>query len=160
MKTYGKIIGFICKNVLLLFLYFLLFICCRKIIGTSPAITLIVIFNIYGSSMAISYYGQAKLIHFEKTNSLTIKNFFGFSVLIASPIYSLWLLVSIIPIFVYEVWFITGFPIILLTCLPLYTLSNDHCKPSLKKFFWILQMFIYLSCLFVGQLIGTLILPK
>lgn len=143
------------KKLLSLFPYFFLFFCYKKILGTSPALLLIVFFAIYGSASVLSHYGRTKLITHERSNTLTMKRRILYLALVPCPIYLFWFLFSIIPNPSYLTWFITGFPLIILSGLPLYALSGYLQRP-LRKFFWAAQLSIYIISLLIGQSIGNI----
>jgi hypothetical protein len=141
------------KYILEGLLYFILYICYKKIIGAHSALILIAIFALYAGSIVVSDFARKKLIYFEKQNNITTKKLFYLSILILCPIYLFWFLISIIPIPSYEFWLITGFPIILLSSLPIYVLS-EYWKSALKMFFWFLQLFVYCCFFAIGQFLA------
>ena len=142
------------ENILEGLLYFILYICYQKTIGAHSALVLIVFLALYLGSMVVSDFAKKKLICFEKQNNVTFKRLFFFSILVLCPIYLFWFLISIIPIFSYEIWFVTGFPIILISGIPLYVLS-EYWKSTLKILFWWLQLFVYSCCFVLGQFFGN-----
>ena len=148
-----KVLSFIKRNILLWLLYVLLFIIFRRIMGASPAILLIVFFAVYGLSMAINEYGHIVLSAYERANKLTPKNLLKFSLFILIPTYLFWILLSVIPIFQFEVWLITGLPIVLLSSLYVYGFY-DYWKHMLKKSFLGLQLLIYVCCFVIGQVVS------
>ena len=101
--------------------------------------------------MVVSEFAERKLLYLEKQNKITAKKLFYLSAMILCPIYLFWFLFSVIPILSYEVWLITGFPIILVSCIPLHTLA-DHWKKT--AVFWLLQLLVYGCCLAIGQILG------
>ncbi len=129
----------------------ILYICYRKIIGAHSALILTAFLILYGGTMAVSEFAERKLLCLERQNKITANKLFYLSAMILCPIYLFWFLFSMIPIFSYEVWLITGFPIILVSCIPLHTLSDYWKKVSL---FWLLQLLVYGCCLAIGQILG------
>ena len=162
MRFTKKIIKFIHnirKYIFEGFLYIFLYICYQKIIGGNAVLILTVFLVLYGGTMAISDYAKKKLICLEKQNNITSKKLFYFSILILCPIYLFWFLISIIPIISYEMWFVTGFPMVLLCSIPCYVLS-EYWKYVSKIFFWGLQLSIYICCFIVGQFLGICFLEN
>ncbi|MBQ7335814.1 MAG: hypothetical protein IJW92_05025 [Clostridia bacterium] len=151
-----NLINYLKRNITVLLAYLILYFGFQQIIGASPALIATVLLVVYSGATTISYYCREKLLQFEKANALTTKKLFLFSAFIPSPIYLFWFLFSMIPIYSYEVWLITGLPMVLLSGVPLYSLS-ECWKEKWKKFFWGLQILIYITCLVAGQFLGGLI---
>ena len=97
-------------------------------------------------------YGMIKIHRYEREGSLTSKRLSFYSFLVSLPIYFVWLLISVIPIPQYEVWFITGFPAGFFCFIPLQSLS-EHWTRGRKKWFWIVQLVLYVLCFATGQIV-------
>ena len=129
-----------------------LFFMVYKDLTNRGLILLILAFAIlYASVMAVCHYGLSKFTRHEKNHTVTPKRLVGYSFLIAMPIYFLWLVFSLIPMIQYEMWLITGFPLVIVTG---FTLNSIADRWSGKRvLFWSIQIGIYLSLLIGGQLI-------
>ena len=154
MKTALKrICEYISKNILAWLTYalcvtvFVVFY--REIVGINGTAILIAIFVSYGFCMILNFVGLQKFVKNEKAGTLTFKKIFGLTFLILSPIYWCWIILSIVPISTYEVWFITGFPISIISFLPIKEVA-EYWKDK-KTAFWMLQVSIYLLFLVTEQ---------
>lgn len=132
-------------------LYFLF----RNMASTLVLTVILAFIVLYGTSMAICYYGMAKLEKHRRSGSVTPKRLFGFSILIAMPIYYLWMVVSLIPIVQYEIWLLTGLPLVIITGLTLSSIV-EHWREK-KALFWLFQAAVYLGMLCGGQLVIHLV---
>ncbi len=126
-------------------LYFLF----RNMASTLVLAVILAFIVLYGTSMAICYYGMAKLEKHQRSGSVSPKRLFGFSVLIAMPIYYLWAVVSLIPIVQYEIWLLTGLPLVIITGLTLSSIA-EHWREN-RVWFWLFQVGVYLCMLCGGQ---------
>jgi len=141
---------FIKEHILFSILCVILFFVYRQIIGVFATLLVLGFLVLYGSAMAACHFAMAKLNQLQKYDKLTQKSLFGLSLLIASPIYLLWLVFSLIPILSYEIWLITGLPITGIAVLALHSIAEQWEKPR-RFIFWLLQLVIYLCLLFAGQ---------
>lgn len=148
----------ICKRLFFeLLSYALVFVFYWKIAGVTVAAALAVVLAAYGASMAVCEIGKRRLLAIEKSGALTNRMLILCSLMIVCPIWLLWLLLSLIPIQNYNIWFITGFPVALLSAFPLIALS-DHFEKRHRLPFFLANAAIYLLLLSVGQWIGTAVL--
>ena len=152
MKTTKLIKGLI-ERLLSLFPYVLLFFLYKKLLGTTASLLLIIFLAIYGSAAVLSHYGRKKLIAHERSNTLTMKRRILYVAFVPCPMYLFWFLFSIIPTSSCLTFFVTGFPLIVFSVLPLYSLSG-YLKQPHRKFFWAAQILLYTICLLIGQLIS------
>ena len=129
-----------------------LFFMVYKDLTNHGLILLILAFAIlYASAMAVCHYGLSKFTRHEKNYTVTQKRMVGYSFLIAMPFYFLWLVLSLIPMIQYELWLMTGLPLVIVTG---FTLNSIADRWSGKRvLFWSIQTGIYLSLLIGGQLI-------
>lgn len=142
------------NNIASLIPFFVAFLCYYRMLGVTATLLLAVFFVGYALTMTASYYAQNKLLHDQAHNACTPKRTMGLSLLILCPIYLFWLLFSIIPIPVWEVWFITGFPIVVISSIPSYVVL-DGWRMIPKTLFWSVQSMIYLTFLLLGQMLGN-----
>ena len=156
-KIVSRILSLIKIGITSLLPYLVLFVCFQRISGAPAALILTIVLVVYACATAVSYYGRSKLLCLHTQNAITTKKLFLLCALIASPIFLFWFLFSIIPIPSYESWLMTGLPVIIVSAIPLYSISDDW-KHSLKKFFWGLQIFTYVLLFFAGQALGDLLL--
>ena len=153
MKKFSEIVfRFIKDNFFVTFSYVLFYIMFRVFVGGSAAFIIMTVFIIYSSSMVGCEYGMIKIHRYEREGSLTSKRLSFYSFLVSLPIYFVWLLISVIPIPQYEVWFITGFPAGFFCFIPLQSLS-EHWTRGRKKWFWIVQLVLYVLCFATGQIV-------
>ena len=153
MKKFSEIVfRFIKDNFFVTFSYVLFYIMFRVFVGGSAAFIIMTVFIIYSSSMVGCEYGMIKIHRYEREGSLTSKRLSFYSFLVSLPIYFVWILISVIPIPQYEVWFITGFPAGFFCFIPLQSLS-EHWTRGRKKWFWIVQLVLYVLCFATGQIV-------
>ena len=147
---------FIKENICLAALCILFFLCYREIAGAWLTLIMLAIFVSYFFVMALGAIGLTKFTQHERSHTLTTRRLFHYSIFAAMPIYFLWLLFSLIPIVQYEVWLLTGLPLVIVTGFTLVSIA-DRWKGKLA-FYWSLQVSIYLCLLIGGQLIVNFIL--
>ncbi|MBO5295335.1 MAG: hypothetical protein J6B71_08860 [Clostridia bacterium] len=147
---------FIKEHILFAILSVIVFLFYRQIIGEFATLVVLCILFAYGSAMAACHFAMTKLDRLEKTDSVTTKSLFELSPIIASPIYLLWLIFSLIPILSYEVWLITGLPITGIAVLALQSIA-EHWEKPWRVVFWLMQILIYLCLLFAGQSVVSLL---
>ena len=75
---------------------------------------------------------EKKLIHFG-LNQKDYSNILLFSLAALAPTYFCVTLVSLVPLYTYEVWFITVFPCILLNCFPASSVLEEYCGLTHRK---------------------------
>jgi len=155
-KSFEIVFRFIKDNLFVTLSYILFYIMFRVFVGGSAALVIIVVFITYSTSMFACEYGMTKIQRYEREESLTSKRLSFYSVLVALPIYFVWLLIAVIPIPQYEVWFITGFPAGFFCFMPLQSLS-EHWTRGRKKWFWVMQLVLYAFCFMAGQIVCRVI---
>ena len=129
----------------------LLFSFYRDMVGDFVLLIVLVFLVLYGTAMAVCYFGMTKLEKHQRSGSVTGKRVFGLSILISMPIYYLWMVVSLIPIVRYELWLLTGLPLVIITGTTLFSVV-DHWREN-KAWFWLFQVGVYLCMLLGGQLV-------
>ena len=100
---------------------------------------LLFFFCAYGACMGVSWKGmkelkkyEQKLIHFGLDNKDSAK-ILRFSLITLLPTYFCVFLVSLVPLYTYEIWFISVFPCILLNSLPASSVLEEYCRLTRKK---------------------------
>ncbi|MBQ8311329.1 MAG: hypothetical protein IJX80_10005 [Clostridia bacterium] len=101
---------------------------------------------------------MTKIAQYERSCTLCFQRTFGYSFLVAMPIYFLWLLLSLIPIVYYEIWFLTGLPLCICTGFTLVSISEKW--RGWRILFWGIQIAIYLILTVTGQLICRIIVSN
>ena len=123
---------------------------------------ILLIFVVYGFIMGwgeksireLKKYEQ-KLIHFG-LNKKDESKILLFSLTALSPTYLCVILVSSIPLYTYEVWFITAFPCIILNCIPaLSVLEEYHGLVNKKCLFLILFSVLTFICCLIGVILAS-----
>lgn len=122
--------------------------------GPYVAIFTIFFFSTYSTAMDIGNKAKRTYNRLAPTETLTESRTMLLSVQNGMLIYWYWGIVSLIPITTYEAWFIIGFPITLLSSIPLKELANRNKK---RYLFWLIMIAIYLSIFGIGQLIVFLL---
>ncbi len=109
------------------------------------------------SMVELSKYGQ-KRIHFgldEKDDSKILL----FSLTTLSPTYFCIILVSLVPLYTYEIWFISVFPCIFLNCLPASSVLEEYRILTHKRLpFLTLFLLLTVICCLLGVSLAHLFL--
>jgi len=160
----------ILTNAILFILSIIFFLCIySSVFKISFAIIciLLIFFATYGLCMNVAWKSmeklkkyEQKLIHFRLTSKDDIKVLL-FSLTTLSPMYFCVVLVSLIPIYTYEVWFITVFPCVLLNCLPATSVLDEYYGLTHKKLPFLISFFVLtiVFCL-MGGIISSIVLKK
>lgn len=143
------------RCVLGLLPYAALFICYKNLTDIPTMAALAVFLTLYSGAMALCSIGEIKIAAYYRSGALTAKRLLGASLLAAAPIYLFWVLFSIIPIMSYEIWLITGFPIVLVSAFAFGSVAEYWGKR--KPLFWLMQTAVYIVCFAVGNAAGKII---
>ena len=135
--------------------YAALFICYKNLTDIPTIAALAVFLALYSCAMTLCRLGEVKIIAYDRTNTLTAKRLLGASMLVGTPIYLFWALFSLIPIISYEIWLITGFPVVIVSTFAFGSVAEYWKKR--KPLFWLMQTAIYILCFTVGQTAGRII---
>ena len=101
---------------------------------------------------------EQKLIHSELSNKDQY-NILFLSLTTLSPIWFCILIVSLVPLYTYEVWFITVFPAVLLNCLPASSVLDEYYLLTHKKIpFMIIFLLVTIICCILGIVASHLFL--
>jgi hypothetical protein len=161
-----RIIGNIALFVITLGLFCVLYI---KVFRVSVSVfgILLAFFVVYGFCMALGEKSirelkkyEQQLIHFG-LNAGDEKKVLLYSLTALSPAYFCILLVSVIPLYIYEVWLITVLPCILLNCLPASSVLDEYyCLTHQKRPFLLSFISITVVLCLVGASGSTLLLRQ
>ena len=143
IKTFMK------EHIMMALICVIFFTVYKELSGPLFALLLLAFMVLYATASAICHYGMTKFLRHEKNNTVTQKRLVGYSFLIGMPIYFLWFVFSLIPIIQYELWLMTGLPLVIVTGFTLFSIS-DRWKEK-KILFWGGQILIYLCLLIGGQ---------
>ena len=118
---------------------------------------LLIIFVIYGLCMGICEKSMRQLKKYEQKSihiGLIEKDhskILWFSILSLFPTYFCIFMVSLVPLFTYEIWFITAFPCILMNCFPAISIFEEYHGLTRKKLPFLMLFFIITAvCCILG----------
>ena len=155
-------LDYISRNTATLLLYGILFgaiiLFYSQVVGGYVTLFLVILLSAYAFSMTISFKAMKKLEKYEKDGCLTFSRIVRLSFRIACPIYWCWLLFSFVPIMSVDAWYITGFPITMVSAFPLKSVS-DYWDGWRKVPYWAVNAVIYVACTVTGQSILRAIFP-
>lgn len=166
MKHMKHIIGNIARFILSI----TLFTCIYLDVFKGSVITvciLLIFFALYGLCMGWGWKSigklkeyENKLIHFELTRKDAVIILL-FALTTLSPIYFCVFIVSLIPLYTYEVWLITVFPCVVLNCLPASSVLEEYYGLTHKKAPFLMS-FLILTIIFclMGVITSSLVLQK
>lgn len=148
----------ICKRALAYILLALAFVPAGmvyvKVTGVYAVLFLMFLLVTYSFFMALSGRAQDKLLALENAQRLDEKQGLKLALLICLPINWFGLIYALIPITTFYAWMLTGFPLNVFSFIYM-KVTADHLKR--KAPFWTIQVLIYLTVLFGGQIfIGLL----
>lgn len=119
----------------------------------------IVMCLLYGAASIVSEWGirsfkkiKDAVNHGGRLTDQEKKKLFGYSLAILSPMHCCILIASAIPIFSYGAWFVTLFPILIITAMPFITVLDAYTAFAAKKRpFILVNLAISLLCTAVIQ---------
>ena len=149
---------FVKEHISMVLICIIFFVVYREFSGATVALAILSFLVLYAISNGLCYYGMTKYLQHEKSNTVTGKRLVGYSFLIGMPIYFLWFVFSLIPIVEYELWLLTGLPLVIVTG---FTLSSISDRWEEKKiWFWVIQIVIYLFLLIGEQFLVAFVWQK
>jgi len=125
-------------------------------ISVNTVCLLSVIFISYGFCMVLGWKSteklqiyEQKIIHFGLTRKDESKILL-FSLTSLAPIFFCIILVSLVPLYTVEIWFITVFPCIFLNCCPAYSALGEYYGLTRRKLPFLILFFLLTAifCLF------------
>lgn len=156
------LLDYISRNTATLLLYGILFgailLFYSQVVGGYVTLFLVILLGAYAFSMTISFKAMKKLEKYEKDGCLTFPRIARLSFRIACPIYWCWFLFSFVPIMSVDAWYITGFPITMVSAFPLKSLS-DYWDNWRKIPYWAVNAVIYVALTLCGQTILRTFFP-
>ena len=126
-----------------------------KISGIYVVLFSVIIFISWAFIITCCHKAQLKVHAPQRNGTLTSEKALFYSLQIGLPIYWSWAIISIVPITTHYVWLLTGFPVSIISSIPLKEVSDITHN---KVIFWSIQVSIYLSVLILGQLIAGILL--
>ena len=120
-----------------------------KVTGAYAALFLTFLMITYAFCMAFSLKAQDKLLALENAQRLDEKQGLKLALLICLPINWFGVIYALIPITTFYAWMLTGFPFNVFSFIYM-KVTADHLKR--KAPFWAIQVLIYLTVLFGGQI--------
>ena len=126
---------------------------------------ILLIFVVYGFIMGLGRKSirelkkyEQKLIHFG-LNEKDEAKILLFSLTALSPTYLCVILVSSVPLYTYEAWFITAFPCIILNCIPASSILDEYYGLAGKRSpFLTLFCFAIFLCCIIGVIVASFML--
>ena len=126
-KLLFKIISFV---ITLAILAYFLYNISYSIGSVTIIIILIIFIAAYGVLFGISQRSSLKLARIIDSDNRTMRKLILLSIGSMLPMYFCYAIVSFIPMFQYEVWFITVLPLIIILCVPLYAIMQWRMNSS------------------------------
>lgn len=133
-----------------------------RYIARSDVIPIIVsgVIILCANTIALSERGLKQLLNYEHKavnlglNEKDKKRILLNSVFSLANVYFSVALASIIPLFQYEIWFVTVFPIILISIIPIKAVADEYYLFTHKRgVFWCINIFIIVFLQILGQTI-------
>ena len=161
MKIFKRILQHLKNNLLryisiiLVFSPFAIFY--WKISGIYVVLFSVIIFISWAFIITCCHKAQLKVHAHQRSGTLTSEKALFYSLQIGLPIYWSWAIISIVPITTHYVWLLTGFPVSVISSIPLKEISDITHN---KVLFWSIQVAIYISVLILGQLIAGVLLSS
>ena len=157
-KLLFKIISFVITLAILA--YFLYNI--SYSIGTvTIIIILIILIAAYGVLFGISQRSSLKLARIIDSDNRTMRQLILLSIGSMLPMYFCYAIVSFIPMFQYEVWFITVFPLIIILCVPLYAMADELKRTHMPmRIYWSIHMAILFLTFAILQVVSNVVLKS
>ena len=167
LKRNAKIMKRTISNIILFALSITLFSCVyigMFKISVIAVCALLFFFFAYGACMGVAWKSakelkkfEQKLIHFGLDNKDSAK-ILRFSLITLLPTYFCIFLVSLVPLYTYEIWFISVFPCILLNSLPASSVLEEYCGLTRKKLpFLLFFVLLVIVCCGSGILVSRML---
>ena len=155
------------SNILLFLLSITIFSCIYIglfKISVAVVCVLLFIFALYGTCMGASWKSMKELRKYERKavhTGLTSKDnpqILFFSLIALCPSYFCMILVSLVPLYTHEIWFITVFPCIILNCLPASSVLEEYYGLTHNKIPFVgLFLLLTVICCLLGVFVSTLL---
>ncbi len=150
-----KIIEFIIAFSLLA--YFLYTVCYS--IGTATIIFILIsVIVAYGVLIDLSHRSSLKLARLIDSDKRTERQLIMLSVGSMLPIYFCYSILSFLPMFQYEVWFITVFPVIIILCVPLVAIAGELKRTHISMIsYWLVHATILIVSFAALQTVSNIV---
>lgn len=139
------------KNLPTFAFYAILFIFFLSLCNFSTAVSIIIFFASYSSTMTANRYGRLKLRRLERDGGLTFGKRMLFSHLTLFPTYFIWILAAIVSFDSSGAWMAISLPIVIISALQVSLLLDLYWERSKRYIFWLCQVVTYIACFFIGQ---------
>ena len=130
--------------------------------GSPFLITLLISLGIvllYAFLMQISERAGAALTALPYVSRPNRRALLGLSIQIALPLYLCLFCTACIPLFRWEMWLLTGFPVLLLLAAPLYSIMEElHDRRFPRWLFWSIQLPLIAAIYLLGQIVSWALL--
>ena len=156
-----RIIGYLLTGALSVSVFYFIYVRMFEISVTFIAV-LSLILIVYAAVLGIGWKSmeqinkyEQKAVHFglDKGDD---KKILIFSLASLSPLIFCVFLVSLIPLYTYEVWLITVFPCIIINCLPVISVLDEYHSLTRKRLpFVVCYLFLVAVCCLLGVLVST-----
>lgn len=155
IKSLTKIIGFLVAFALLA--YFLYTVCYS--IGTATIIIILIsVIIVYGVLFDISQRSSLKLARIIDSDKRINRQLITLSIGAMLPMYLCYSIVSFLPIFQYEVWFITVLPVIIILCVPLVAMAEELKRTHIPMIiYWLVHVIILIVGFAALQAISNIV---
>lgn len=126
--------------------------------GSPFLITLLISLGIvllYAFLMQISERAGTVLMALPYVSRPNRRALLALSIQIALPLYLCLFCTACIPLFRWELWILTGFPVLLLLAAPLYAIMEElHDRRLPRRFFWGIQLPLIAAIYLLGQAVA------
>lgn len=114
---------------------------------------------LYVLSMEISRRASVALMALPYSAEPNYRVLLPLTVKIALPLYLCLFCVACIPLFRWEMWLLTGFPVLLLLAAPLYSIMEElHDRRFPRWLFWSIQLPLIAAIYLLGQIVSWALL--
>ena len=129
--------------------------CIRKGTWAYSLLISLGIVALYVLSMEVSWRASAALTALPYSAEPRYRVLLSLAVKIALPLYPCILCVACISLFRWELWLLTGFPVLLLLAAPLYSIMEElHDRRFPRGLFWSIQLPLIVAIYLLGQIIA------
>ena len=157
-KLLFKIISFV---ITLAILAYFLYNISYSIGSVTIIIILIIFIAAYGVLFGISQRSSLKLARIIDSDNRTMRKLILLSIGSMLPMYFCYAIVSFIPMFQYEVWFITVLPLIIILCVPLYAMADELKRTHMPiSIYWSIHIAILILTFTILQVVSNSVLKS
>lgn len=129
--------------------------CIRKGTWAHSLLISLGVVALYVPAMEISWRSSAALVALPYSSKPTYRLLIPLSWKIALPLYLCLFCVACIPLFRWELWLLTGFPVLLLLSAPLWSLMGElKDRRFPRRLFWAIQIPTVAAIYLLGQVVA------